>query len=138
VSVGPETIERPKLRFAWLWWLFGWAFIALTVNDSLERDIPSFAKVTSDKVIHFLGYFALAMWFAGVTRTKRYPLVGVLLIVLGGLLEILQGLMHNGRNAEWLDLLADSLGVAAALGLAYAGLGKWTVWIERLLGAQKR
>lgn len=138
MSADPAAFERPKLRFAWLWWLFGWAFIVITVNDSLERTVPSFAHLTSDKVLHFAGYFALAMWFGGVTRTKRYPLVGVLLIALGGLLEILQGVMHNGRNAEWLDLLADALGVIAGLGLAYAGLGKWTVWVERLLGMQKK
>ena len=138
MSADPVAFERPKLRFAWLWWLLGWAFVVITVNDSLERNVPSFAHLTSDKVLHFGGYFALAVWFGGVTRTRRYPLVGVLLIALGGVLEILQGVMHNGRNAEWLDLLADALGVIAGLGLAYMGLGRWTVWIERLLGAQKK
>jgi VanZ family protein len=137
VSVQPDVLERPKLRFAWLWWLLGWAFVVITVNDSLERNAPSFAHLVSDKVVHFVGYFALAMWFAGVTRTRRYPWVAASLIALGGVLEILQGLMHNGRDAEWLDLLADALGVLAALALAYAGLGKWTVWVERLLGARK-
>jgi VanZ family protein len=131
------VIERPKLRFAWVWWLLGWGFIALTVNDSLERQPPSFVQLASDKVIHVVGYFALTMWFAGVTRPRRYPVVGALLIALGGVLEILQGAMSNGRQAEWLDLLADAVGVVLALGLAYAGLGKWAIWVERLLRVQK-
>jgi VanZ family protein len=137
VSADSEVIERPKLRFAWVWWLLGWGFIVLTVNDSLEKNPPAFAQLASDKVLHFAGYFALAMWFAGVTRARRYPVVGALLIALGGLLEILQAAMHNGRQAEWLDLLADALGVIAALALAYAGLGRWAMWVERLLGLQK-
>ena len=137
MSAESEALERPKLRFAWLWWLLGWAFVVITVNDSLERNVPSFAHLMSDKLLHFGGYMALALWFGGVTRTRRYPVVGMLLIALGGVLEILQGTMQNGRSAEWLDLLADALGVVAGLGLAYAGLGNWTVWVERLLGARK-
>jgi VanZ family protein len=132
------VIERPHLRFAWVWWLLGWAFVVLTVNDSLEARPPAVFELASDKVMHFLGYFALAMWFAGVTRARRYPMVGVLLIALGGVIEILQGAMGNGRQAEWLDLVADALGVIAALALAYAGLGRWAMWIERLLGVQKQ
>ncbi len=138
MSADAELIERARLRFAWVWWLLGWAFVVLTVNDSLETHPPAVFELASDKLVHFLGYFALAMWFAGVTRARRYPVVGAMLIALGGLLEILQGLMHNGRQAEWLDLLADSLGVIAALALAYAGLGRWAIWIERLLGMQKK
>jgi VanZ family protein len=138
VSAETPLIERPHLRLAWLWWLLGWGFVALTVNDSLETHPPSLFQLLSDKVLHFLGYFALAMWFAGVTRVRRYPVVGALLIALGGVLEILQAAMSNGRQAEWNDLLADTLGVIAALGLAYAGLGRWAVWIERLLGVQKK
>jgi VanZ family protein len=118
--------------------LLGWGFVVLTVNDSLERHPPAVFELASDKIVHFLGYFALAMWFAGVTRVRRYPVVGALLIALGGVIEILQGVMGNGRDAEWLDLLADALGVIAALGLAYAGLGRWAMWMERLLGVQKK
>jgi VanZ family protein len=138
VSVESAYIARPKLRFAWLWWTIGWVLVVLTINDSLERSPPQFLNVfPSDKLLHFSGYFALATWFGGVTRKQRYPIVGVLLIALGGALEIAQGLMSNGRSAEWLDFLANSLGVTIGLAIAYAGLGMWTVWIERLLGAQK-
>ena len=139
MRVDTQVIERPHLRFAWLWWLLGWGFVVITVNDSLEAHPPGvFLELASDKVVHFVGYFALALWFAGVTRARRYPIVGALLIALGGVLEILQGAMSNGRQAEWNDLFADALGVIAGLGLAYAGLGRWAIWIERLLGVQKK
>jgi VanZ family protein len=138
VSVESAVITRPKLRYAWLWWAMGWVLVALTINDSLERNVPAFAHLfPSDKLLHFTGYFALATWFGGVTRKHRYPIVGALLIALGGALEIGQALMNNGRSAEWLDFLANTLGVTVGLGIAYAGLGMWTVWVERLVGAQK-
>ena len=130
--------EGPKLRFAWLWWAIGWVLVIFTINDSLERNVPSFAHLfVSDKLLHFTGYFALASWFGGVTRKRRYPLVGVCLIALGGALEIGQLLMNNGREGEWLDFAANTLGVSIGLTVAYAGLGMWLVWVERLVGAQK-
>lgn len=138
MSADVEMIERPRLRWGWVWWLFGWGLLVLTLNESLERHPPAVFEMTSDKIVHAVGYFGLAMWFAGITRARRYPLVGALLIAFGGVIELLQGAMHNGRQAEWLDLAADSVGVVGALALAYAGLGRWAVWIERLLGLQKK
>jgi VanZ family protein len=129
---------QSKLRYAWLWWAVGYILLVWTVNDSLERHPPNFGGLfPSDKVLHFMGYFLLATWFAGVARRSRYWLVGMLLIAFSGAIEIAQGLMHNGRQAEWLDLLANTCGVTAALTLGALGLGRWMVWIERALGLQK-
>jgi len=138
VSLRIEVNARPKLRYSWLWWTIGWLLVALTINDSLEPSAPKFAHwFPSDKILHFSGYFALAMWFSGITERKRYLFIGFGLISLGGAIEIAQGAMRMGREAEWLDFLANSLGVSIALGLAYAGLGMWMVWVERLFWRQK-
>ncbi|HEV7713953.1 MAG TPA: VanZ family protein [Steroidobacteraceae bacterium] len=138
MSAWTDLAARPKLRFGWLWWAVGWALIALTFRDSLERDVPSFAHMfPSDKILHYTGYFLLALWFAGVTHRKRYAIVGVLLICMGGLIEILQGAMNNGREADWFDFMANSLGIVTGLAIAYAGLGMWMVWVERLFRLQK-
>jgi len=138
VSLRIEVIARPKLRHAWFWWAVGWLLVAMTINQSLQRHVIELAQLfPSDKVVHFLGYFGLALWFSGVTERKRYPVVGLLLVVLGGALELTQGAMHAGRTADWLDFLANSLGIATALGIAAVGLGMWAVWIERLFGFQK-
>jgi hypothetical protein len=72
-----------------------------------------------------------------VARRNRYLIVGVLLIGFGGALEIAQGMMHEGRTADWLDFLANSLGVTAAVTAAMLGLGNWMVWIEKLLRVRK-
>jgi VanZ family protein len=138
VNVQAEEFEPPKLRFAWLWWLLGWGLVAATINESLQRNVWEVAKVMpSDKVTHFSGYCALAIWFAGVARRSRYLIVGSLLIALGGALEIAQGVMSQGRTADWWDFLANSLGIATGLGVAALGLGNWMVWIERLFQARK-
>lgn len=72
-----------------------------------------------DKGAHFV-VFGLILWSFGVLFS-RLPRVtaAVLAVALGGLVEIVQGLV--GRDASWGDLLADALGVAAALAL-------WALW----------
>jgi VanZ family protein len=139
VSVEVSDVAQPrKLRLWWLWWFVGWALLLATVNESLQRHVWKVAEVIAwDKANHFTGYFLLATWFTGVARRSRYLLVGVLLIAFGGSLEIAQGLMHEGRTADWFDFLANSLGVATGVTLALLGLGDWMVWIERLLRVRK-
>jgi VanZ family protein len=138
VSAHVEAVAQPKLRFAWLWWGMGWLLVIATVNASLQQNMWDVAKVMpSDKVMHFAGYCALAMWFAGVARRSRYLVVGLMLVALGGALEIAQGMMGVGRSADWWDFLANSLGIVTGLGVAALGLGDWMVWIERLLRLQK-
>jgi hypothetical protein len=133
VSARAEAIEAPKLRFGWLWWGVGWLLVLATINASLQPSVWIGEVVTNDKVLHFLGYTALALWFGGVARRGQYMIVGSLLIALGGALEIGQGVMHMGRNADWFDFLANSLGIVTGLTISALGVGNWMVWIERLL-----
>ena len=51
----------------------------------------------------------------------------------GGGIEIAQGAMGLGRDADILDFVADSVGVLIALIALYLGLGAWPRWIERLI-----
>lgn len=72
-----------------------------------------------DKAAHFMA-FGLFLWSFGVLF-RRLPRVwaAVLVIALGGAVELIQG--RVGRDASWADLLADALGVGAALLL-------WAIW----------
>ncbi len=138
MSVESQYLAQHRLRFWWLWWALGWAMLAGTVNDSLERHPPHFTEFFySDKLMHFTGYFLLGTWFAGLVDRRRYLMTAALLIAFSGVIEIAQGLMHWGRQAEWLDFLANTLGVSTSFAIAYAGLGMWMIWIERLLRLQK-
>ncbi len=73
----------------------------------------------SDKVAHFV-VFGLILWSFGVLFPRLPRLWAALAAVaLGGAVEVVQGMV--GRDADWLDLAADTAGVAVALGL-------WVVW----------
>ena len=72
-----------------------------------------------DKAAHFIA-FGLILWSFGVLF-RRMPRLwaAILTIALGAAVEVIQGFV--GRDASWGDLLADALGVAAALTL-------WVLW----------
>ena len=87
--------------------------------DSLPG--PDFEMV--DKVWHLVGFGGLAGLLSRVFVHYGRPALAaarssaLISIALGGLLEVLQSFTAF-RSADWLDFLADSLGV----GLAYAVL----------------
>lgn len=66
-----------------------------------------------DKVAHFFAFGGL-LWALGILfRKRRRIALAASAIALGALTEIAQGFL--GRDASWLDLLADMLGVGVAL-----------------------
>lgn len=76
---------------------------------SAMPDVPG-----GDKFHHALAYFACmfcwAQWRTGpVPRLK----LAIIFIVMGALIECLQGLTSY-RSFEWLDMAADTVGVALA------------------------
>jgi VanZ family protein len=123
-----------RLRLAPLWWgVGGLLALAITIG-SLMPVTPPAGGAHSDKLAHFAGYWALSFWFVGMLERRRYPVLAAALLGFGLLMELGQYLMGLGRQADWRDVVANSLGVGAALLLAYAGLGAWLVWVERRLG----
>jgi len=70
-----------------------------------------------DKADHFTAYFGLALLASLAWGLRRsLPLVVLGVILLGGALELLQAV--TGRDAEWLDELANGLGAVCGGGLA--------------------
>jgi VanZ family protein len=96
-----------------------WPGVAVIAWGELTPHPPADAQLVWDKAEHFTAYFGLALMAAlvlGRTRRLAYALAGIL--ILAGLLEILQG--YTGRDPEWTDMLANSLGWMAG---ALVGLG---------------
>jgi VanZ family protein len=123
-----------KLRYSKLWWGIGWTFIALVIYGSLQTPArPDVPFAVSDKLIHFGAYWLMTIWFSGILQQRRYPWLALALFSLGGGIELLQGAMGFGRDADWHDLAANTLGIVTALGVAYAGLGSWMLVIEQRL-----
>ncbi|MGQ0834405.1 MAG: VanZ family protein [Gammaproteobacteria bacterium] len=122
-----------KLRLAPFWWVAGIVLALVVVFESLAPTV-SMPPLGNDKLAHFAGYGVLSFWFAGILQRRRYPVLAALLLAFGVLVELAQYAMGLGRTADWRDVVANSLGIATALALAYAGLGMWMVQVERRLG----
>ena len=115
----------------WLfWYVVGVVLVAVVVISSLvpAHELPTVGL--SDKAEHFIAYAGLALWFGGITEPAHYYRMALWLLVLGGGIEIAQGAMHMGREADWNDFFADAVGVAAGLLACLAGLRNWASWIE--------
>ena len=121
------------LRHARFWYLAGAGLILAVVVASLVPAVDLPHLEISDKVGHFAAYAALALWFGGLLVPRRYAQLGVALLVLGGGIEIAQGLMGWGREADWYDFYADAIGATVGLALCLAGLRHWVSWLERWL-----
>ena len=110
-------------------WLF-WPALALVVWGELTSvgDLPH----VWDKLLHFTAYFGLsglAFVALGAHRRALWGLLG--LILLGGVLEIVQGM--TGRDMSFYDEVANILGAVTGAGVAWAYLA----WIgpRRLVGS---
>jgi len=71
----------------------------------------------SDKVGHFFSYFILMSWFSQLYQRSRHLLLLVLFVVMGVLIELLQG-QTSYRLFESADIAANSFGAAFAWLLA--------------------
>ena len=118
-------------RHARLWYALGALLTLAVVITSLlpARELPRVH--ISDKIEHLLAYLLLAIWFAGLVPVRRYLWLALALLALGGAIEIAQGLMGLGREADWRDLIADACGTGLGLLLALVGLRHWVRWLEQ-------
>jgi VanZ family protein len=119
------------LRHSRAWYLLGAILTLVVIVSSLvpAHDLPRLR--ISDKFEHLVAYASLAAWFGGLMPPRRYWQLGLALLALGGGIEIAQGLMGLGREADWRDFYADALGAAFGLSLSLAGLRHWASWLER-------
>lgn len=108
----------------------GWILIVATVVGSLGPSLPQMGVKMSDKVLHFLGYFGLTMWFAGLYPRGRLWVIGLCFFFLGALLEVMQGTLTRNREMDVHDLMMNTLGIATAVAVALLGLREWAVRLE--------
>ncbi len=125
-----ETV--PRYRAAWL--ALGWLLLCGVAVGSLVPAVPAAAAQISDKLMHFLAYAVLAFVFIGAYGRHRWPFFVIGLLLLGAAIELAQGLLVASRASEWLDLAANSAGVATGTLVALAIPGNWCRHVERRLG----
>jgi VanZ family protein len=85
-----------------------WLALAPSPPDTLDTGWDKLNHVLAFGALAFAGRFALAP----ARRAALWD--GVALAVLGVAIELLQQLVPT-RSAQWQDLLADALGIAAGL-----------------------
>lgn len=79
---------------------------------------PPEAALLWDKLNH-LGAFACLAVAACMGFRRGWVVVALGLLAYGGLIEVLQSFTPT-RVGEWVDLLADAIGIALGLGIAKA------------------
>ncbi len=98
-----------------------WRFIALftlvciATLSLLPADVlPKVRGV--DKTHHFLAYIALAFPVA-LRQPKHWQIIIFSFFVVSGVIELIQPYVN--RHGEWLDLLANGLGLLTGVIVAY-------------------
>jgi VanZ family protein len=126
-------LRESVLRRLWIAAIL--ALVAAIVAGSLAPQQPVAAERISDKLGHYLAYFALALAVSGISSPRRLWRDMLACFLLGALLEAAQAVLTEHRSAEWADLAANAAGVATAWLLAAHGRAGWGLragtWLAR-------
>lgn len=121
------------LRRGPLWFGLWLGAIATVVLVCLMpgAELPKVA--VSDKVEHALAFFALSAAAVQLfLRGRPLAIVVLGLLALGGAIELAQGLLTTSRMMESGDILADAIGVAAGVALAWTPLRDLLLKLDHL------
>jgi VanZ family protein len=119
-----RMIFPPRPESALWRWLLALAMLAILVLSLLPPS-PMLAGTGWDKSNHMLGFGTLAL-LGHLSWPRRPVVVLAALLAYGGLIEVLQSFTPD-RSAEWLDLVADGVG----LGLGHVVARLATYWLNR-------
>jgi VanZ family protein len=86
-----------------------------------------------DKVWHFLTYFVLAVFSAGIVPAERLWRLALRCLLLGAGLEAAQSLLTETRQADWGDMAANAAGILCAWMIASGRRAGWARHVESWL-----
>jgi len=110
VKIIKHLSERKFLFLAITWTVFVTVASLVSFNS-----VPKVKVIGSDKVVHFLFYLVFVVLWS-LTKKQTYfkinysLLIVFVAIVFGIIIEILQGVLTKTRQADFYDVLANSLG----------------------------
>lgn len=101
------------------------AILFLSLFNPPQTKLDKISNI--DKIAHVCMYggLELVIWFEYLRHHKnlnwnRILLFGIIApIALGGLMELAQMKLTQGRSGEWADLIADAIGVLAGTAVGY-------------------
>ena len=109
------NMQRQPLRYFPLWLTVGWLLIAVVLQASLTSDPLQTPGIEfGDKIGHFAAYFSLVFWFCQLYQRKSHLLLFALFVVMGVVIEFIQG-QTVYRSFEVADMLANSSGAVVGL-----------------------
>jgi VanZ family protein len=126
-----------ELKYLRFWLILGWGMVFLVAVLSLIPSPQVLGPVLpSDIVIHLLAYSSLMLWFGCIYSTgRRYLILGLVLILIGIVLEFLQG-MTSYRCFEYKDMLVNFFGVLLGWLLSMTRISSFLIFVEqRIMGS---
>jgi VanZ family protein len=122
------------LRYARRWQIAGILVLIGVLVAALSPALPDLqlSKVLTDKWLHGLTFAFLTVWFSGQYARHSYWRLAFGMLAFGALIEVCQRMLTY-RSAETMDLVADAVGVAAGLVIAWVGAGGWSLRFENWL-----
>ena len=109
-----RLIKRLLERNAFAIAIFLTLFITFISLVSL-KGMTQIKMENSDKIGHLLAYFLLSLsWFFALKNKFNNFLIIILLILYGIIIEVLQEVLTVHRQADFKDVLANSIGVILA------------------------
>lgn len=127
---------RPSHRLRKLWLSIGWALVVLVTYLSLGSGPLPIDTIARDErtlvygISHVLAYGTLMWWFLQLYPVSHRPIIALGLIAMGIVLEVLQGFTPD-RDAEYLDVVANTAGVILGWSLGKTRLSRTLERIER-------
>lgn len=132
-----------SLRYARRWQIAGIFLLAIVLAfalappDWFRLGDPGSQFFIADKWLHGLTFVALALWFSGQYARHSYWRLILGLTAFGLLIEVTQRMVAY-RSADWMDLMADLLGIGVGMAIALAGAGGWCLrfeeWLQNRIG----
>lgn len=116
-----RALDFLKVRRAWL--AGGAAFVLLVIYLSLTPDPLQVPNVGPFKAGHMAAYAWLMLWFAQLTSMRDRVRIGLVLVVMGIVLEYLQDFTGH-RTFAYTDMRDNAIGVAIGFMLALTPLGQ--------------
>ena len=118
-----------------LWWLLGAVIVATATYFCLipGRELPGVFE-WNDKLSHLAGHGLLALYFSGLVARRGWWKIFLLLVMFGIAIEFAQYYMHNGREGDPRDVVANTIGVLIGLAVARLGGSRWpqlAAWVLR-------
>lgn len=128
------VLKKRRFSLFFFLWLVLISSLSL-ISIDVDREEIGFLFVHFDKLVHFSFYFGFVLLASFSLKERKpsiiiknsAPVVVVVAIVYGALMEFLQYSLTNHRSADLYDIMANSLGaiMAGLLIVKYHSLIPW-------------